>query len=105
MKRIFQLMLPISGLLVAQGQDLEKQPAPKAIPVEDLLPKFSGNEKVYSHTEQFAISGGDSSTRGMAANLAEETKQELLRLTEEEDEWKVPISIALLGKEGNPVPL
>ncbi len=98
-------MLPISGLLVAQGQDLEKQPAPKAIPVEDLLPKFSGNEKVYSHTEQFAISGGDSSTRGMAANLAEETKQELLRLTEEEDEWKVPISIALLGKEGNPVPL
>ena len=98
-------MLPFAGLLVADGQDLENQPAPRAVPVEDLLPKFSGNEKVFSHTEQFAVSGGDAATRGTAANLAEEIKQELLRLTEEEDGWKVPISIELLGKEGDPVPL
>ncbi len=105
MKRFLQLALPITGILVAGGQDLENQPAPRAVPVEDLLPKFSGNEKVFSHTEQFSVSGGDSAARGTAANLAEETKQELLRLTEEEDAWKIPISIELSGREGDPVPL
>jgi len=104
MKRIFQLVLPFAGLLAAQGQDLENQPAPRAVPVEDLLPKFSGDEKVFSHSEQFAISGGDSASRGTAANLAEETKQELLLLTEEEDEWKIPVAINLQGKEGSAVP-
>ena len=105
MKRIFQLMCPLAGLLLAQGQDLENQPAPKAVPVEDLLPKFSGDEKVYSHSGQFAITGGNPAARGTAANLAEETKQELLRLTEEGDEWKIPVGIELIGKEGDPVPL
>lgn len=105
MKRIFQLMLPFTGLMVAQGQDMENQPAPRAVPVEDLLPKFSGEEKVFSHTEQFAITGGDPATRGTAANLAEETKLELLRLTEEEDEWKTRVGIELLGEEGSEVPL
>ena len=104
MKRIIQLMFPFTGLLMVQGQDLENQPAPRAVPVEDLLPKFSNDEKVTSATEQFTVSGGDSAARGTAANLAEETKQELLKLTEEEDEWKVPISVKLQGKEGSEVP-
>ena len=69
------------------------------------MPKFTGKEKVSSHSEQFRVSGGDPSARGTASNLAEETKQELLRLTEEEDEWKVPISIELSGKQGDEVPL
>lgn len=72
--------------------------------MEDLLPKFDGAATVFSRSEQFRISGGDAATRGMAANLAEEAKDELLRLTEEKDEWKVPIRITLVGKKGDPVP-
>ncbi|MFM2197989.1 MAG: hypothetical protein RLZZ505_1421 [Verrucomicrobiota bacterium] len=84
--------------------DLANQPAPRAVPVEDLLPNFDGTETVISRSEQFRISGGDAATRGTAANLAEETKDELLRLSEEKDEWKVPIRISLRGKRGDPVP-
>lgn len=93
-----------AGLVVAQEEDLKNQPAPKAVPVEDLLPKFDADGVVVSHSEQFKISGGDAATRGTAANLAEETKTELLALTEEKDEWKVPVFIDLRGKPGDPVP-
>ena len=89
---------------LANKQDpLANQPAPRAVPVEDLLPNFDGAATVFSHTEQFRISGGDAATRGTAANLAEETKNELLRLTEEKDEWKIPIRIILRGEKGGPV--
>ncbi len=98
------LILIPASLAMAQA-DLDNQPAPKAVQVEDLLPKFTGDEKVFSHTRQFTVSGGDSATRGTAANLAEETKAELLRLTEEKDEWKVPVSVVLRGKQGDTVPL
>ena len=90
--------------LANKQEDLSNQPAPRAVPVEDLQPKFDGGEAVISRSEQFRISGGEAATRGTAANLAEETKDELLRLTEEKDEWKVPIRIGLRGKQGDPVP-
>ncbi len=73
--------------------------------MEDLLPKFDGAVTVFSRSKQFRISGGDAAARGTAANLAEDAKDELLRLTEEKDEWKVPIRIRLSGKQGDPVPL
>ncbi|MFK7849367.1 MAG: hypothetical protein AB8D78_00175 [Akkermansiaceae bacterium] len=92
------------GVLYAQDS-LDDQPAPRAVPIEDLAPKFDSSGVVKSHTEQFRVSGGDAATRGTAANLAEETKMELLRLVEEKDEWKVPIDIVLVGKIGDPVPL
>lgn len=104
MKRTLSVILFSAGLAAGQGDDLADQPAPKAVPVEDLLPKFSDDEAVVSHTEQFKIYGGRSADRGMAANLAEETKDELLRLTEEKDEWKIPIRIRMLGVEGGEVP-
>ena len=85
-------------------EDISSQPVPKAVPVEDLLPKFGGDGTVLSHSGQFRISGGDAAMRGTAANLAEETKDELLRLTEEKDEWKVPVRIVLMGKQGDEVP-
>jgi hypothetical protein len=86
-------------------EDISNQPAPKAVPVEDLLPKFGADGTVLSHSGQFKISGGDAAMRGTAANLAEETKDELLRLTEEKDEWKVPVRVNLMGKQGDAVPL
>lgn len=94
------------GAAASEAQDdPAAQPAPRAVPVEDLLPKFDGEGTVLSHSGQFRISGSDAANRGTAANLAEETKDELLRLTEEKDGWKVPIRIGLLGKQGDPVPL
>lgn len=94
-------LLQTAGIALAE----EAQPVPRATPVEDLLPKFSEDGAVVSHSEQFRISGGTSSVRGAAANLAEEAKQELLSLTEEDDDWEVPIKIELRGKEGEAVPL
>ncbi|MGJ8644843.1 MAG: hypothetical protein ACSHX9_15655 [Luteolibacter sp.] len=104
MKKTLSVILFSAGIAAGQGDDLANQPAPRAVPVEDLLPKFSDDEAVVSHSEQFKIYGGRSGDRGMAANIAEETKDELLRLTEEKDEWKIPIRIRMLGEEGGEVP-
>lgn len=86
-------------------EDLANQPVPKAVPIEDLQPKFDQNVVVISRSRQFKISGSDPAIRAAAANLAEDTKSELLRLIEEKDDWKVPVMIELSGKFGNPVPL
>lgn len=64
----------------------------------------SALERVRSSSEQFTISGGDGAIRSIAAALAEEAKSELLRLTEEKEEWKVPIRLVLHGKKGDPAP-
>jgi hypothetical protein len=64
----------------------------------------SALERVRSSSEQFTISGGDGAIRSIAAALAEESKNELLRLTEEKEEWKVPIRLVLHGKKGDPAP-
>ena len=62
-------------------------------------------EWVVSRTNQFRVSGGDSLQRGTVAILAEETKDELLKLTGEKEEWKVPVSIKLhQGKPGDALP-
>ena len=105
MKRFLFIVLSLPGLLPAQDVALDDQPAPRAVPIEDLLPKFDGAGKVFSHTEQFSVTGGDSAARGTAANLAEEAKKELLSLTEEEDEWEIPVGIELQGERGDPIPL
>lgn len=70
-------------------------------PVDDSL---GGQEMVVSRSEQFRISGGDKLQRASVAMLAEETKDELLKLIAENDEWKVPVRVVLHGKEGEPVP-
>jgi hypothetical protein len=62
-------------------------------------------DTVSSSSRQFRVSGGDSLLRGTVALLAEETKDELLRLTGEQDAWKVPVNIRLHGKTGDPLPL
>ncbi|QTN31532.1 hypothetical protein HZ994_04055 [Akkermansiaceae bacterium] len=98
------LLFLASRIAVAQGE-IESQPAPRAVPVEELLPRFEDDGVVISRSEQFRISGGDAATRGTAANLAEDTKDEFLRLTEEKETWKVPVRITLMGKPGDPVPM
>ncbi len=70
-------------------------------PVQDAP---GGAEWVVSRSKQFRVTGGAGLLRGTVALLAEETKDELMRLTGEDDAWKVPITIRLHGKQGDPLP-
>jgi hypothetical protein len=80
---------------------------PRAVEiVQPPQPLINENlERVISSTQQFRITGGDPRERAILAQLAEQTKDELLKLTEESDEWKVPVNVALHGKTGDPMPL
>lgn len=79
---------------------------PRAIQIAEPpdQPRSPQLDRVLSLSKQFRISGGDAPLRASVAVLAEETKDELLRLTGEKDEWKVPITITLHGKVGDPIP-
>jgi hypothetical protein len=78
---------------------------PRALPVgEFAVPPAALAAPVVSRSKQFRVSGGDSLVRGSVALLADETKDELLRLTGETDAWKVPVTIRLHGKPGDPLP-
>lgn len=91
--------------LVAAGFAADENP-PRAIRVADhpaADPQLH-DEKIVSRSKQFKISGGEGQMRGMVALLAEETKDELLDLAGEKDEWKVPVSIVLHGKAGENPP-
>lgn len=67
--------------------------------------KVAGQDRVVSHSLQFRINGGDPLDRAAYASLCEEAKDELLRLTQEEDTWKVPVNVVLHGKRGDPMPI
>ncbi len=67
-------------------------------------PKSEDQDRVISQTHQFNVGGSQIQDRAAVAILAEETKNELLQLTAEQDTWKVPISITLHGKIGDPLP-
>lgn len=90
---------------------------PRAVEVvespKDL--RLAGGDSVISSTKQFRVNGGEAGDRATIAMLAEEAKSDLLRLTEElkvsdpmkenqGDWWKVPISVTLHGKSGDPLP-
>ena len=77
---------------VAQGKVVAPPPGPV------------GRDLALSRTEQFRVSGADGLVRGTVAVMAEEAKAELLALTGEADAWKVPVSIVLHGKAGDPMP-
>lgn len=87
-----------------------QEEAPRAIqvtepPVSAIPP---GEERVISNSGQFRVTGGEPGDRAAIVLLAEESKTQLLQLTEEKDEWnnrKVPITITLHGKPGDPLPV
>ena len=87
--------------------------APRAIQITEppAAMKLGGPDRAVSSTQQFRVIGGEASDRGNIAMLAEEAKDELLRLTGEQvvttdqrPEWKVPVDIVLHGKSGDPMP-
>jgi hypothetical protein len=100
-------------LLLAAGVSAEEPPRAIAVPEEPaaavpVAPPASARtpalERATSRTEQFRVSGADGLVRGTVALIAEDAKTELLALTGEKDEWKVPVSIFLHGQQGDPLP-
>jgi|688.fasta_scaffold117993_2 hypothetical protein len=101
--RILAACILLAPTLLAE--DVEN--APRAVEVGGPAAEQGGTPAagmVFSRTEQFRITGGESLLRGTVAMLAEQTKDELLRLTGEPDEWKVPVAIQLRGQPGEPLP-
>lgn len=98
------LILGLTGSVIGQD-DSKDEPVAKALPAEEPQPKFDQDVVVVSRSRQFRISGSDPALRAAAANLAEDTKDGLLKLLEELDDWKVPVILNLSGKFGDPVPL
>jgi hypothetical protein len=103
------------GYLTAALAMAEEIPRAAQVVEPPETPKLEGQERVISSTKQFRVNGGEAGDRAAIAMLAEEAKSELLRLTEdiksdntfkEKDNewWKVPISITLHGKSGDPLP-
>jgi hypothetical protein len=90
------------GLFLSAAAGAEE--IPRAVQVVEPPASQKGAEEIISRSRQFRISGGESLVRGTVALLAEQTKDELLRLTGEKDEWKVAIPIRLHGKPGDPLP-
>lgn len=101
--RSYLLAVGILTSLLAHGEE-----APRAIQIAEPAANLNAPapEKVVSRSGQFRIHGGDSVTRASAALLTEETKDELLKLIDEPDQWggKIPITLTLYGKPGDPMP-
>ena len=95
----------VLGLILATP--LAAQEPPRAVQVAEpprgLM--LDGQDRAISRTKQFRIIGGLAADRANAALMAEEAKDELLSLTAEKDAWKVPVTIVLHGKFGDPLPL
>jgi hypothetical protein len=89
---------------------LGQQPPPRAVPVPDTPAATNpdtpalATDRATSRSGQFRVSGADGLLRGTIAMIAEDAKDELLLLTAEKDAWKVPITIVLHGKQGDPLP-
>jgi hypothetical protein len=100
MKRLLAMGI---GLCAAAGAEEE---APRAIRIAEppAAAGAAGEAVVLSRSGQFRVSGGDGMLRGTVALLAEETRDDLLRLTGEKDAWKVPVSLRLHGRAGDPMP-
>jgi hypothetical protein len=97
--------LLIAACLVSAAVSAAEEP-PRALQVAEppAQPVPANADTVFSRTMQFRVSGGDSVSRGTVAMLAEDAKKELLNLTDEKDEWKVPVAVKLHGKPGDPLP-
>jgi hypothetical protein len=97
--------LPIIGLVLTLHAADEVPP--RAIQVAEPPPgsETPVPDTVISRSGQFRVSGGDGLVRGTVAMMAEETKEEFLRLTGEAADWKVRVNIRLHGRMGDPLPL
>jgi len=96
--------LALLGWIFTSAMIAEEIPRAVQVTEPPAQPAPPGADRVISRSNQFRITGGDSLVRGTVALIAEETKDELLKLTGEKDDWKVPVTIHLYGKPGDPLP-
>ena len=84
-----------------------QEDVPRAVEIAEpagrALPELAG-ERAVSTSGQFRVTGGDSLLRASVAMIADQAKSDLLHLTGEDDDWKVPVSIELHGRQGDPLP-
>jgi len=81
-------------------------PTPAAeLPIQEWPDKpAAGQDVTRSKSLQFRISGSDPKLRGTVSFLAEQAKTDFLGLTGEKDEWKIPVTVVLHGKQGDLIP-
>jgi hypothetical protein len=90
------MMARTAWLLSVYMLPLVAEEPPRAIQVaEPPQAAAPARDQVKSRSEQFRISGGDPLVRGTLAILADETKDEFLRLIGDRDGWKVPVHVRL----------
>ena len=98
----------VIGVLLGSAALGQEPPRAVLVPETPLpqapAPALPAAGRVISRSQQFRVSGTDGLVRGTVAMLAEDAKDEFLRLTGEKDEWKVPVSISLHGNQGDPLP-
>ena len=92
------------GCFLATAAAVEEIPKAKQVVEPPAQSVPAGADSVISRTNQFRVTDGNSLMRGTVAMMAEEAKTELLRLTDERDDWKVPVTVHLHGKQGDPLP-
>ena len=96
-------LLALGWMCLATGR---AEQIPRAVQVAEPPPQAApaGADWVISRSKQFRVTSGHHLLRGTVAMLAEETKDDLLKLTGEKDPWKVPVTIRLHGQPGDPMP-
>ncbi|KAB2642765.1 MAG: hypothetical protein DVB26_01560 [Verrucomicrobia bacterium] len=113
MKPILLLGLAALAAIAAAIAAAPAAEPPRALPLPEAAavpvappagPAAAGGELATSRSGQFRVSSADGLLRGTVAMMAEDAKGDLLLLTGEKDEWKVPVSIVLHGKPGDPLP-
>lgn len=109
MKSLCSITLLLTWLCCAQ-ETTPAAPVPAPAPVQPIpAPEFpavpaKSARVTESKSLQFRITGDDPKVRGTLSFMAEDTKEEFLKLTEEKDEWKIPVWVYLHGKQGDPIP-
>lgn len=93
----------IMGLL---GGGLAAQEVPRAVPVAGapVVPvPIQAADVTTSRSGQFRVTGADGMVRGAVASMADDARDELVAMMNEQDKWKIPVSIVLEGKQGDPL--
>ena len=106
MKGLSVLLALVWPFCLAQNAPPTVAQAPPTVTTAAEFPDLAvaGHAVTTSASRQFRISGAEPNLRSSIAFLAENIKADFLELGQEKDQWKVPISLMLHGKQGDPIP-
>lgn len=102
--KIFYPIFLLLSLLCHAAEPIESGPNQ---PVVTPPVAITGSERLVpttmSESQQFRIAGSETAVRAALSFIAEQTKRDMQQILQEKDGWKVPISIILVGKPGDPI--